>query len=236
MTPYEARFEVVHDCPYSALTARHPKASIVIWCNSRTHIVEVASDSEETLDNVEAECKRLGHEHLGEEKGGNVRLFMRPCDCVVGESIHYLIDDAGCYFLPPAVFAGGKEHYHILAESKEDINELVRLIEKDKGKVELVSMQPLCLRGMTGEQMVSATSLLAGMSERQVKALTDALREGYFDEPAKVDIDHLAKNLGVSRSTFAEHLRKGEAKVMRNLYPVIKMADETGRRGKGDYC
>ncbi len=236
MTPYEARFEVVHDCPYSALTARYPEASIVMWCNSRTHIVEVASDSKETLDKVQAECGRLGHEHLGEEQGENVRLFMKPCDCVVGESIHYLIDDAGCYFLPPAVFAGGKEHYHVLAESKEDINELVRLIEKDRGEVEFVSMQPLCLRGMTGETMVSSASLLAGMSERQVRALADALRHGYFDEPAKVDIDHLAKDLGVSRSTFAEHLRKGEAKAMRNLYPLIKMADETGRRGKGDYC
>ncbi len=236
MTPYEARFEVVHECPYSALTTKYPDATIVIWCNSRTHIVEAESEDEETLDKVQAECKRLGHEHLAEEQGGKVRLFTKPCDCVVGESIHYLIDDAGCYFLPPAVFARGKESYHILAESKEDINELVRLIEKEKGKVEIISIQPLCLRGMTGDTMVSATSLLAGMSERQVRALADALRHGYFDEPAKVDIDHLARDLGVSRSTFAEHLRKAESKAMHNLFPIVKMADETGRRGKGDYC
>jgi predicted DNA binding protein len=36
--------------------------------------------------------------------------------------------------------------------------------------------------------------------------------------------DELAKRAGVSRSTFTEHLRKAEGKVMTNFFPLLKLA------------
>ncbi|MBC7107264.1 MAG: helix-turn-helix domain-containing protein [Methanomassiliicoccales archaeon] len=61
------------------------------------------------------------------------------------------------------------------------------------------------------------------MTMRQIDTLVDAFQSGYFETPAKIDAEEMARHLGVSRSTFTEHLRKAEAKLIANVFPVLKM-------------
>jgi hypothetical protein len=78
--------------------------------------------------------------------------------------------------------------------------------------------------------MIFTTStLFAGLTDRQMKILATACVSGYFDQPAKVGLDDLARRAGISRSTYAEHLRKAESKLLENLCPVIQMAADVQR-------
>jgi hypothetical protein len=80
--------------------------------------------------------------------------------------------------------------------------------------------------------LVPAENILAGLTDKQVEMLCEAFSLGYFDQPAKVTADELARRAGVSRSTFTEHLRKAEGKVMTNLYPVLRLACKRDLTGK----
>lgn len=61
---------------------------------------------------------------------------------------------------------------------------------------------------------ISFTTVLPELSDKQKKALELAVSEGYYDYPRKTDVHKLAKLMKVSYSTFQEHLRKAEGKIM----------------------
>jgi predicted DNA binding protein len=88
------------------------------------------------------------------------------------------------------------------------------------------------------DMLVPAESILAGLTDKQVEMLCESFSSGYFDQPAKVTADELAKRAGVSKSTFTEHLRKAEGKVLTNVFPILRLAckrDVTGKEcGKGE--
>jgi hypothetical protein len=52
------------------------------------------------------------------------------------------------------------------------------------------------------------------LPEKQKKALILAYSHSYYSYPRKADLSHLAKKAGISVSTFQEHLRRAENKLM----------------------
>ncbi|WP_336000344.1 helix-turn-helix domain-containing protein [Halorientalis halophila] len=53
----------------------------------------------------------------------------------------------------------------------------------------------------------------AALTERQRTALETAYRGGYFERPKRCNSEELAETLGVSRSTFLQHLRAAQRKL-----------------------
>ena len=52
---------------------------------------------------------------------------------------------------------------------------------------------------------------------KQRKALIEAYQDGYYDIPRKINTTELASKIGVAPSTFQEHLRKAEKKLMSHV-------------------
>ncbi|MEK6847013.1 MAG: helix-turn-helix domain-containing protein [Nanoarchaeota archaeon] len=65
------------------------------------------------------------------------------------------------------------------------------------------------------------TKLLPDLSPKQKEALTLALEEGYYSWPKRTDLHQLARKMNTSVSTFREHLRKAEVKLMPDLIRQI---------------
>lgn len=55
------------------------------------------------------------------------------------------------------------------------------------------------------------------LTDRQCDIVRAAITEGYYDHPRKTSQRDLAATLELSRGTVAEHLRKAEAKIMREV-------------------
>ncbi|MDD1773521.1 MAG: helix-turn-helix domain-containing protein [Methanomassiliicoccales archaeon] len=229
MTAYEAKIEVTHDCPYCHLTARFPGAYISVWCNSRSHVIEVNSDSDEELAGIEEEFLRDAADSESFRQGRNVNIIMRDCDCEGKSSVSDLIEESGCWYVPPSVFHGGWEYYKIMTWRRENVSRLVRSIEGIGGTVKLVSIKPLGEQGLAGESCLTSGSIVAGLTGKQIDALAKAYQMGYFETPARIDADAMAKRVGLSRSTFAEHLRKAESKVLFNIFPILQMVSRDMR-------
>jgi predicted DNA binding protein len=54
----------------------------------------------------------------------------------------------------------------------------------------------------------------ARLTDRQHEVVQRALNEGYFEWPREVTSEQLAEQLGISRTTLLEHLRKAQAKLL----------------------
>ena len=227
MPLYDARIQVVHDCPYSILTRKYPEATIAMWCNMHSHVFELSAPSEEVLKLVEKELGNLGTKQATVREGSLLRMITKDCDCKPG--VANIIEEEGLWHEEPVVYRQGWENYHIVGHEREAFGRLVKRIEKEGGTVQLQSLKPLRLRGAAEDMLFTTSTLFAGLTDRQVKVLAMACVSGYFDQPAKVDLDDLARRAGISRSTYAEHLRKAESKLLENLCPVIQMAADVQR-------
>ena len=60
---------------------------------------------------------------------------------------------------------------------------------------------------------------IPNLTQKQLDAYLLAKNEGYYDIPKKQNLAQLAANKNLSRSTFQEHLRKAEQKIMKHLSP-----------------
>src|SRR2546428_12853278 len=61
------------------------------------------------------------------------------------------------------------------------------------------------------------------MTSKQMDALLKAHRYGYYTSPREVTTENIARSLGVGRSTYEEHLRKTENRIVGNLIPYLQL-------------
>jgi len=65
---------------------------------------------------------------------------------------------------------------------------------------------------------ISFTTTLPELTKKQKQAFEVAMHNGYYEYPRTVELKQLAKIMKVSYSTYQEHLRKAESKIIPNFY------------------
>jgi predicted DNA binding protein len=223
MPNYEARFDVQHDCPYCILTERYEGLKITSWDNASTHVAVVTSKEPGYLEAFERDlAEMLPYATVSRQCCGlEVVIDNRDVD---PDSVTSLIATTGCWCAQPTVAEGGWEKYRVFSWDKANILDLVGKIKAARGIVKLESVHQLGLPSFTEEMLVPVDSLFDGLTAKQSDVLILAIKHGYFDSPAKVSADEMARLAGLSRSTFMEHLRKAEGKLLINVLPLLKMA------------
>src|SRR5947209_5624155 len=66
-------------------------------------------------------------------------------------------------------------------------------------------------------------SLFAELTGKQMDAVLKAHRYGYYTSPRQITTESIAKGSGLSRSTYEEHLRKAENRIMGSLIPYMQL-------------
>ena len=64
---------------------------------------------------------------------------------------------------------------------------------------------------------------MSGLTEKQVDALLTAHRYGYYYLPRRADVQTIADRIQVPRTTFQEHLKKAENKLIAAFIPYVQM-------------
>ena len=97
-------------------------------------------------------------------------------------------------------FDGTHRTFDVIVFSREELKQMIEEL-RDLGDVHLGRLQPI------GDPTLS-------LSARQSEVITLANEAGYFDWPRRTDAETLAGELGICHSTFLEHLRKAEKKLI----------------------
>jgi predicted DNA binding protein len=96
---------------------------------------------------------------------------------------------------------GSHREYNVLVFRREDLKAIIEDLE-GFGTVTLGSLEEFSARSESP------------LTDRQREVASEALARGYYDWPRGINNEQLADELGISRATLHEHLRRAERKLL----------------------
>ncbi len=124
------------------------------------------------------------------------------------EAFHTLCLDKSVFFFRPQMMKGGVLIWHIASWEKKDLLEVHNRLKKMKNaRAELVSIKQENFSFFVNNVMTDLT-------QKQLLAFQLACQLGYYKYPRSVSLEQLATAAKLSYSTYKEHLRRAEEKIM----------------------
>jgi predicted DNA binding protein len=225
---FEVGFRFQHDCPYTKLTQHYPDVVFTHWCNWEKDVMEISYRDLRSFQEIQRDLDRymreLGTKVIRKEfSSSDIQLVVHACNCDrISTNVSSVLSSHNCVELQPTVYRDGWEWYRFLAFSQRDIKALFDDLSK-VGRAEVVSR--VSREGSTVREsvVVSVANLFGGLTQKQLEAIVVALRNDYYNVPKRVTTDEIAERMGVPRTTFEEHLRKAEGKVLRAVAPYLEL-------------
>ncbi|QLD89583.1 helix-turn-helix domain-containing protein [Natronomonas salina] len=225
MSLYEASFRVKHECPYREISERHPDLTIREWYLSDCQVIEITSSespTEELLDEIE-QLGTVLHKSVDET---GLHAVTQSCLCSLEDSIIERFEEYNALYQPPTVHRHGWEHYTVIAFDEDDIQALHEDLEADRD-VEVLSKTAISKQTIPHSMLAPVDQLFDDLTDRQLAALDLALESGYYEQPRRISIRGLADRTDVARSTYEEHLRKAENKLLTNARQFLRLVTAT---------
>ncbi len=128
-----------------------------------------------------------------------------------GPSIRAAFADRGFLHCGPSVHEGGEERRRFLAwADRRQLNDSLEQIEASyDADLEIIRVASAESGDGSGRDDT--------LTPRQREAFSLARDRGYYDYPRATTTRTLAAEMGISKTTFLEHLRKAEAKLLRTV-------------------
>jgi len=219
---FEVVFKITHDCPFGNISRKFPSLKMFVWCNREHEVIEVVVEKPEEYNAVMKEISKM--DGLIEEisDGYKIHLITKECFCNLENSIGKNIDTFNLLHVLPVAYAQGWEYYRIIAFKHEDVNGLLQRLD-DKGfTYEILRKVPF--DGFIASSLtLTADALFSCLTEKQIDALLTSFNSGYYNLPRKSPLTLIAKKRRVPRTTFEEHLRKAENKLVAGLIPYLEL-------------
>lgn len=227
MTYYDLVFKLQHECPYSEFSRTHPSTVVSHWCNWSRDVLEFRTTGKREPNLLRATRALLDRLGAGTIRtavaGANVRVLLRHCSCdQLPPPTLPSIEERNCLNLQPMIYSSGWEWYRIAAFSAKDVKRLFADLERT-AKVELISRRTIPEAAIHESLMVSTASILGGLTDRQAHALVVALDHGYYTVPRAATALKIAERIGIARTSYVDHLRKGENKLIQSVAPYLRM-------------
>ena len=225
MSLYEASFRVKHECPYRDISERHPDLTIREWYLSDCQVIELTSP-ESPAEELLEEIDRLGtvlHESIDES---GLHVVTQSCLCSLEDSIIDRFEEYNSLYQPPTIHRQGWEHYTVIAFDESDVRALLQDLEADRD-VEVLSKTAITEQEIPHSMLAPVDQLFETVTDRQLAALELALERGYYEQPRQTSLRELAEQTAVARSTYEEHLRKAENKLLTNAGQFLRLVTAT---------
>ncbi len=222
----ETRVRVQHPCPYCNLSVQFPDVEMDLWTSTRSDVFHVTATTPRRLrDALKGMRASIGARQIT-LVASQALVITHRAQWTYPPSVTGIADRHNVWLMPPVVYLGGWETYRAVSPTQSALRRFIADVRK-VGRVQVLSHRPRDrLEGIRSIGTVPV-HLFEGLTERQVHALVAAIEGGLFELPARQKMDRIAAREGLSRSTFAEHLRKAETQILRNSYPLLKLRDQT---------
>jgi predicted DNA binding protein len=222
MTLFEVVFKITHDCPFCNLSKKYPNLKMYDWCNREHDVFELVLDKQEDYPAILKELSKYAFVTAESCSVGNVHLVTRSCACDKEGSITYIIDGFNVLHVSPVVYEKGWEYYRIVAFRERDVKELLQKFEEKGLEFEVIRRVPF--DGFIASSLtLTADALFSDLTAKQVDALLTAYNYGYYQLPRKADVKTIASSRHIPRTTFQEHLKKAENKLLISLAPYVQL-------------
>ena len=224
MTLFEVVLKVTFNSFLIDLTRRFPSAKVFVWCNRENDVIEVIVRNPEDYPLVREEIRACGILDVVEESSDNrsLCLIVRECHCMLEDTIVRHIGTLDILNIFPNFVENGWGHHRLIVFRHEDLEELLRRLEKWGWVYKILRKVPF--NGFIASSLtLTADALFSDLTEKQIDAMLTAYRHGYYSLPRDADVQTIAAKEKVPRTTFQEHLKKGENKIVASLIPYIQL-------------
>jgi predicted DNA binding protein len=222
MPLFEVVFRARYQNPFGLITKDHPSAKIFQWCNDEYDIMELVLQKQEDYGEIREDFTK-SVEIIDEiHNGGNTHVITRMCACGGPGTVQHYLNDPTLLLIPPIAYEEGWEHLRLIAFKHENVKKLLAKLKEDGFEVEILRKKPF--DGYIASSLTLTTdALFSGLTDKQVDALLTAFAQGYFRFPRGTDLQTIASKEKISRTTFLEHLKKAENKIITALIPHIQL-------------
>jgi predicted DNA binding protein len=217
----DARIRVHHPCPYCDLSEDFPGALLLLWCDNRRDTFLVSSPDEREFRRLRSKLRTSFRARVLLEEGTSALLELPDFEWTEPPSVTGLARRGRVWVLPPVVYAEGRETYRLVSPTRERLNRLIHRLRR-LGDVEILSIVDRAGLDTVRDYPTASVHFFEGLSDRQTRSLVAAHDAGLFDIPARASWTAVARGLGLSRSTFGEHLRKAQRRLLLNSYALLK--------------
>ncbi len=227
MTLFEVVLKATRDSSFLNLTRRFPSMKMFIWCNREHDVIEAIVGNAEDFQPIVEEIKSSDIPGIVDESSDNQRIHMilHECSCMMEDTIIHHIGDLDLLHVFSTILDSGWEFHRIIAFRHEDLGILMKRLEDAGWTLRILRKVPF--DGFIATSLtLSADTLLSDLTDRQIEALLTAHRYGYYSLPRKADLQTIAAKQRVPRTTFQEHLKKAENKLVSALVPYIQLFDQ----------
>lgn len=230
MNRTELRLE--HSMPFNNLSKMFPDASISRWCNLQLDILEVSAQRKDEIDQIQNALRKILRDlsakliHTSSYSERSLEVVIK-CRCALNNSSISIIEASNCIPVMPITYKGGNEFCEILAFNTKDLNNSIDNLSK-VGKVEIESKGSIFHPTARSSLTISVDEFFRELTKKQLGALVQSIEMGYYAYPKSKTIAEMASLLKVPPSTFEEHLRKAEIKIMRAITPYARIAHSLG--------
>ncbi|MGI0085616.1 MAG: helix-turn-helix domain-containing protein [Nitrososphaerales archaeon] len=232
---YEVALQLEHDCPYNNFSRRLPDLVVMHWCSQNRDVLQIHGDNLGHVMSLDREIdvleNSLGAKLIRDEfVTPDVRVIVHMHQYAkMKRNINAIIDKCNCVEIQPTVYKNGAEWYRILAVDNKDLIKLFRALSSSTD-YNILSRTNLPAGPISPNFTIQMSELLGQLTPRQLAVLELALIHGYYKTPRKVKAADLAKISKVPRTSFEDHRRKAECKVMNNLLPYVNLFRANSRR------
>lgn len=226
MSVVEARVRVHHPCPYCDISVEFPRSLLLLWCDNRRDVFLVSAPDQPELRRVCSALRASFRARCIVRDGNDALVVVPEFEWATPPSVTRLARKTGVWVLHPVVYHGGTETYRFVAALRSELNRLITRIRR-LGDVEILSVSSRQGLGTVRDHASASIHFFEGLTDRQMGCLAAAYEGGLFDVPARGRWNDVARQQGLSRSTFGEHLRKGQLRLLANSYPALKARTES---------
>lgn len=127
-------------------------------------------------------------------------------------------------YLPigPTTLENGRECFDLLLSDRDELSKAVELLE-EFGAVGIERIS----RDFSRQVLPSAAGwqeLLSSFPPRQREVLNVAFERGYYEIPRETTLEEVADEIGITKTTASNHLRKAERRVIGFLVTYLNLA------------
>jgi hypothetical protein len=233
MTLFEVVFKVTHDCPFCNISKRFPRLKMFDWCNREHDVIELIMDKPDEYSAVIDEISKIDGIVEKSSDLHDAHFFIKKCFCKDEDSVTRIIDGFDLLQISPIVYRHGWEYYRVIAFKHKDLKGLMQRFEERGFGFEI--LRKVDFDGFIASSLtLTADALFSDLTEKQMDALLTAYSNGYYNLPRKANVQDIANKKRVSRTTYQEHLKKAENKLVASLIPYVQLFRRVATEKRND--
>ena len=211
MSPHQLTVSVPTNSPISILADSHPHLNVEATPIGDRLVIGCFGWKEE-LEEVERGLpEEAGYRSVAKDGDSLILVALTP---EWEKELLLCLDRADLLLLPPLMYESGRVRLSAIGfHGSVDLTRIIpgsRLISKR-------SMRPEELR-----DRLSMSGLVPKLTRQQGRSVLAALDAGYYESPRRVTTGEVAEGMGISRSTFEEHLKGAESRIISSAEPLVR--------------